>query len=95
MPRTQVFDGNSFLPQLQGQRGRPRDWIFWHYDPRPGHDKEPYTLVRFARTKRHKLYEDGRLFDVEADVLEQRPLPPGAAVEARQLLSGVLARHKP
>ena len=95
LPRTQVFDGNSFLPQLQGQRGRPRDWIFWHYDPRPGHDKEPYTLVRFARTKRHKLYEDGRLFDVEADVLEQRPLPPGAAVEARQLLSGVLARHKP
>lgn len=94
LPRNQVFDGQSFLPQLRGQRGRPRDWVFWHYDPRPGHDKEPYRLVRFARTKRYKLYEDGRLFDVAADVLERNPLPPGGAVEARRLLAEVLARHK-
>lgn len=32
---------------------------------------------RFVRTRRFKLYDDGRLYDVSADVLEERPIPPG------------------
>ena len=69
------LDGRSFLPQLQGRGGKPREWIFSHYDPRPGHGKEDYTeLKRFARNQRYKLYSDGKLFDISRDVLEQRPL---------------------
>ena len=68
------MDGRSFFPQLAGQRGRPRESLFMHYDPRPGWDKKQYRLVRFARDKRFKLYDDGRLIDVAADSLEQHPI---------------------
>jgi arylsulfatase A len=30
------LDGQSFLSQLVGEKGNPRDWIFCHYDPRWG-----------------------------------------------------------
>ncbi len=79
-------DGRSFLPQVQGRKGKPKEWIFSHYDPRPGHGKEDYTeLKRFARDRRFKLYSDGKLFDISNDVLEQRPLKPGeSSVEAER-----------
>jgi arylsulfatase A len=88
------IDGKSFLPRLRGEAGQPREWIFSHYDPRPGWDKKPYTRKRFARNKRFKLYEDGRFFDVPKDVLEARPLAAGEisgeAADARRQLQRVL-----
>lgn len=55
-PKGVPCDGRRFLPQLMGQRGKPREWSYCHYDPRPGHDKKAYTkLVRYARTQRYKL----------------------------------------
>jgi arylsulfatase A len=83
-------DGHSFAPQLRGERGQPRDWVFFHHDPRPGHDKERFRLERAARDKRYRLYDDGRMFDAEADPLEQNPLPGTAAPEARRKLQRVL-----
>jgi arylsulfatase A-like enzyme len=87
-------DGQSFLPQLQGGKGNPRKYLFCHYDPRPGWDKDNYTLHRFAWTKQHKLYDDGRMYDLLADPLEQHPLPPGSSGEARRMLQDALKRHQ-
>jgi arylsulfatase A len=88
-------DGRSFLPQLRGEPGNPREWILIHHDPRPGWAKAEYKLERCARNQRFKLYADGRLFDVPADPLEKRPIPPGQAGEegerARAMLQQVLA----
>ena len=64
------LDGRSFLPQVRGEKGNPRDWVYWWYDPKPGHDKAQYPRTRFARGPRYKLYEDGRFFDAENDPLE-------------------------
>ncbi len=93
-PNDVLLDGLSFFPQLQGEAGCPRDWVFCHYDPRPGWDKDQFTLSRFARDQRFKLYDDGRLFDVPADPLEQSPLPSGIrsidAIVARAKLRAVL-----
>ncbi len=90
-----TLDGRSFLPQLLGERGNPREWLFFHHDPRPGWDKERYRLERWARDRRFKLYEDGRFFDTERDPDEQRPLGPEklapAARQARERLAQVLA----
>ena len=30
---TDPIDGRSFLPQLQGQPGKPREWVLCHYQP--------------------------------------------------------------
>jgi len=95
LPDDVVIDGRSFLPQLMGRKGNPRDWVFCHYDPRPGWDKDKFGLVRFARTKRFKLYDTGRLYDILNDRLETRPIPSAddtaASQQARSQLADVLA----
>ncbi|MBI2688632.1 MAG: sulfatase-like hydrolase/transferase [Acidobacteria bacterium] len=87
-----AIDGHSFLPQLRGQKGQPREWIYAWYDPRPGHDKERFTKTdRYVFDRRWKLYEDGRLFDWEADPRETKPVENAAV---RQKFQAVLARYK-
>lgn len=77
-PEGKIIDGRSLLPQIRGERGDPKDVIVVWHDPRPGTGKEAYTrLELFARDKRFKLYDDGRLYDVPADVLEETPIPAG------------------
>lgn len=85
-------DGRSFLPQLRGEKGQSRPWIYSWYDPRPGHDKERWTKTdRFVFDHRWKLYEDGRLFDWAADPLEKSPVQNAAM---KQKFEAVLTRYK-
>jgi len=83
------IDGRSFLPQLHGQKGNPRDWVFCYSFPRLR-----WPLMIWAREKRYKLYDNGNLFDVPADTLEKHPIPPGTggreAEAARKRLQTVL-----
>lgn len=92
LPAAITPDGHSFLPQLRGEPGNPRKWVFSHYDPDWGN----FEKSRFARNQRWKLYDDGRLYDVETDVLEEHPVEEGAgdseAKAARRLLQPVLDR---
>ena len=93
------IDGRSFFPRLTGGLGKPRDWIYMHQDPRPGWDKDRFSLIRFARDHRFKLYEDGRLFDIPIDELEERPimltLDTKLSSNARKSLQRVLDSMKP
>jgi arylsulfatase A len=87
-PEGMILDGQSILPQLRGKKGKPRKWIFCHYDPKWLGRKE---AVRFVRDKRWKLYDNGSLFDVPADTLEKNPNPPGPeTASARKRLQAVL-----
>ena len=81
-------DGQSFLPQLHGKKGTPRESIFIYYWPRP----EKGEPLRFVRNQRWKLYGDGRLFDVPNDVLEQRPLTGPETHAIRKTLQAALDR---
>ncbi|MCA9121387.1 MAG: sulfatase-like hydrolase/transferase [Planctomycetaceae bacterium] len=74
LPSDAVTDGLSFYPQLVGRDVATRPWVFCHFDPRPGWDKDRFRLLRFAREHRYKLYDDGRLYDVPHDQLEERPI---------------------
>jgi arylsulfatase A len=77
-PEGVALDGCSFAAQLAGLPGKPRDWVFCQHGGR-----------RWVRTQRWKLYDDGSLFDVEADPEEKRPVAPdGQAAEA------AAARHR-
>ena len=77
LPAGLHFDGRSFVPQLLGGTGDPRDWIFVHYDRDPLEAETPFPRVRFARTKRFKLYSDDGFYDVPHDWEEQNSLPEG------------------
>ncbi len=70
--RDTATDGISFLPQLMGEKGNPRDAIFMYYNPWPLTKSK--LECRFARDKQWKLYGDGRLYDVPNDVLEENPI---------------------
>ncbi|MHC4557824.1 MAG: sulfatase-like hydrolase/transferase [Planctomycetota bacterium] len=92
LPKNVTIDGRSFLPQLCGQKGNPRDWIFCWYQRNPGN-----MLYRFVRDKRWKLYGGGdyeradNLYDVPADLLEQNANPgDDEAAAARARLQSVL-----
>lgn len=93
-PAGENLDGRSFLPQLLGGNGNPRGWIFVHYDRDPSRAEVPFPRVRFARTKRFKLYSDGRFYEVPRDWEEERPLKSedlgAGGVAIRQELQRVL-----
>ena len=71
-PGDYVMDGRSFLPQLKGEKGNPRDWVFFHFDPQAQGSESP-KFARFIRDHRWKLYEDGRLYDLSSDPEEESP----------------------
>lgn len=81
-------DGRSFLPQLHGQKGDPREDIFVYYWPRP----ERGQPLRFVRNHRWKLYGDGKLFDVKNDVLEKKPVTGSQTAAVRKNLQAGLDR---
>ena len=81
-------DGQSFLPQLHGRTGKPRESIFVYYWPRP----EKGEPLRFVRNKRWKLYGDGRLIDVRNDILETTPIEGPDSDPIRQKLQTAMDR---
>ncbi len=98
LPADVATDGHSFWPLLKGEAGTPRDWHYTYYFPRPFAEEysDPYKHpeIRFARTQRYKLYGDGRLFDLSADVEEKHVLEAGSdsaeAKAARRKLQSAL-----
>ena len=84
------IDGRSFLPQIRGEEGEPREWLYCYYNADPTKDRLP--LAVFARDKRWKLYADGRLFDLDADALETKPVKEDTdeTREVRERLQAVI-----
>jgi arylsulfatase A len=89
------LDGLTFLPQVLGAEGQPRDWIYSWYSPRQSANM---TVREFAFNHRYKLYRSGEFFDLRNDVEEKHPLVVsslgGQAADAAQLLQGALDRFK-
>ncbi len=92
-----TLDGRSFLPQLRGRKGQPREWVYSWYSPR----QLPNTsmMVReCAFDRRYKLYRTGEFFDLGNDVEEKEPLPAtaltGEAAAAAKRLQGALDRYQ-
>jgi arylsulfatase A len=85
------LDGRSFYPQLRGEKGNPRQWIYSWYSPRQGSSMK---VTEFAFDQRFKLYRDGRFFDRAKDSEEKVPLAvgelQGGAADAAKLLQSAL-----
>jgi len=69
VPANLKIDGVSFLPQLQGKKGNPREWIYSWYS----RDGKMDELTEFARNKNYKLYSNGQFFNVQDDFYETKP----------------------
>ena len=82
-----TIDGRSFLPQVQGQKGNPRESIYMWYS-RNGGSKQAKA---FARNQRYKLYESGAFFDVPNDRLEKNPILE--LTDAQRTIRTTLQKH--
>jgi arylsulfatase A len=86
------IDGHSFLPQLKGETGSPRQWIYSWYAP---HGE---NLREFAFDQHYKLYRSGEFFDVAADPDEKKPLKvgslTGAAADAAKKFEAALTEYR-
>jgi len=73
VPAELKIDGRSFLPQLRGEKGNPREWLYSWYHP----DGGAKARAEFAHDDTYKLYKDGRFFNVKKDDMETSPLAAG------------------
>ena len=85
VPSGQPIDGQSFAPQMLGERGTPREWVF-------------VMLGRhwYVRDAGWKLTDTGELFDMRDAPFAEREATAGAEAEAaRRRLGAVLAKLDP
>jgi arylsulfatase A len=71
LPSDFITDGVSFLPQLQGKKGNPREWIYCWYSK----SAKIEDLRELARDKKYKLYTTGEFYNVKEDFFEKNPIP--------------------
>lgn len=87
-PQTIPYDGRSFLPQIRGQKGDPREWIFVQLGRR-----------WYVRDDGWKLNEAGELFDMKDSPFVEQLVPADsqneAAAAARKRLGAVLDKLNP
>lgn len=90
------IDGRSFFPQLKGQKGNPRNWVLNHYIP---YWMRHLKVGQFARDSEFKLYNDGRLYNVPADLKEENAIENTGknkkAAASRKMLQAVLDKCPP
>jgi arylsulfatase A len=88
-------DGVSFLPQLKGETGTPRDWLYIWYSPRQSKDM---TVREYAFDQRFKLYRTGQFYDLFTDEMEKQDLASSAlasdASTAKAKLQSALDQFK-
>ncbi len=90
IPDTLKIDGRSFLPQLIGEKGNPREWIYHWFGPEGGEKADS----EFAHDGKYWLFTDGRFYDVEQDDRLKKPLAASAldanAIAAKAKLQDAL-----
>jgi arylsulfatase A len=93
VPAELKIDGRSFLPQLRGEKGNPRDSLYVWYNPSGG----AKAKAEFTHDGHYKLYADGRFFAVDKDDNETAPLADGSldatAKAAKTKLAAALKQY--
>ena len=87
LPEGVKIDGQSFAPQIKGEKGRPREWVYVELNGKS-----------YVRDKRYKLTAGGDLFDLCEAPFKEIPVGTDAtesgADAARKALQSVLDDHK-
>jgi arylsulfatase A len=88
LPEKTVIDGHSFLLQIKGEKGTPRDWTF-----------NQLADMWYAREASWKLNQAGELYDMSDAPFAEKQVPldsnDPAALAARARLHAVLAKLDP
>jgi arylsulfatase A len=88
LPENVIIDGQSFLPQIKGQKGTPREWAY-------------VQLARmwYVRDMNWKLNEKGELYNMSGAPFEEKLVPAGStdpvALAERAKLQAALNKLNP
>src|SRR5262249_419099 len=86
LPEGVTLDSHSFAPQIKGQKGTPREWVYVELNGKS-----------YARDERYKLARRGAMFDLKDAPFTEAPIPNDAsdpaADAARKKLRAVLDEH--
>ena len=92
VPTDRIIDGRSFAPQLRGEPGHPRQWVYLEGPLKRPVDGE-VTLIRSVRDREWRLDQAGNLFDM-SDRYDPQLVEPGArgpeAASARKRLQAAM-----
>jgi arylsulfatase A len=93
VPASLNIDGRSFFPQLCGEKGSPREWIYCWFS-REGVLAQAREC---AFNSRFKLYRSGDFYDLSEDPDETKPRSvaelTGDAAKSAKLLQSALDRY--
>jgi arylsulfatase A len=67
LPDGVMLDGHSFAPQVRGEKGVPREWVYVQLGPK-----------WYVREQGFKLTQSGELFDMANAPFEEKPVSSGA-----------------
>ncbi|NOU61287.1 arylsulfatase [Marinifilum sp. JC070] len=70
VPDSLDIDGRSFYPQLKGEKGQARKWVY-NWFSRSGESRKARV---FARNHRYKLYTTGEFYEIPKDREEKHAL---------------------
>jgi arylsulfatase A len=90
MPAPERIDGKSFLPVLRNPSASRRDWVISYFVDH----RDSYSLGYWVRNQRWKLYNDGRLFDMQNDPDESRPIDSPEQDATRKAFEGVFKEQE-
>jgi len=86
LPEGVTVDGQSFAPQIKGEKGRPREWIYVELNGKS-----------YVRNDRFKLTNGGELFDMKDAPFNELPVPSDTnnteVLAARKRLQEILNLH--
>jgi arylsulfatase A-like enzyme len=88
MPKGVMFDSHSFAPQLRGEKGKPRGWIFVQLGAK-----------WYVRDQGFKLTQNGELYDMSDAPFSEKAIAPDlnnkAAAKTRKRLQTILDKLNP
>jgi arylsulfatase A len=88
LPENTIFDGQSFVPQLLGKPGQPRQWIY-----------NQLARMWYVRDAGWKLNQAGELYDMSDSPFSEKLVPNESvdpiAIAARIRLAAALAKLNP
>ncbi len=93
-----TMDGTSFYPEITGQPGTPRQWVYCYYNPFV--KNQPLPTKEWAQDKNYKLYstgpfyQSGNLYNYPNDLSEMYALDPSRLTDSitqiKNMLQGVI-----
>jgi arylsulfatase A len=87
LPEGVTIDGHSFAPQVRGEAGTPREWVYVELNGNS-----------YARDKQFKLTNQGEMFDLSEAPFKEIPVAADSTdpniVAARKALQTVLDEHQ-